>query len=85
MAIALCPDCEEGISLGPRPRIGQRVTCPHCNAELEVVEISPLELDWAFEDTDTDWDEEDEWEEEENWGEEEDVEDWEDQEDDEDL
>ena len=80
MAIALCPDCEEGISLGPRPRIGQKVTCPHCNAELEVVEISPLELDWAFEDTDTDLDEEDEWEED-DWGEdeEEDVEDWEDE------
>jgi hypothetical protein len=82
MAIALCPDCEEGISVGPRPRIGQRVTCPHCNAELEVVEINPLELDWAFEDTDTDYDEEDEWEEE-DWGEEEDVEDWEDEEDEE--
>jgi len=36
----------------------------HCNAELEVVEISPLELDWAFEDTDSDFDDEDEWEEE---------------------
>lgn len=71
MSVALCPDCEEGISFGARVRIGQRVSCPHCGADLEVVEVSPLELDWVYEDTDwededgeDDWDEdEDDWDE----------------------
>lgn len=80
MAIAFCPDCEEGVALGPQPRIGQRVTCTHCRTELEVIDLSPLELDWAYEDSDLDWDDEDEWEDE-------DEEEWdnEDDEDDEDF
>jgi lysine biosynthesis protein LysW len=58
MSVALCPDCEEGINFGSRVRIGQRLSCPHCGADLEVVELSPIELDWAYEDTD--WEDEDE-------------------------
>jgi lysine biosynthesis protein LysW len=57
MSVALCPDCEEGINFGSRVRIGQRVSCPHCGADLEVVEVSPLELDWAYEDVD--WEDQD--------------------------
>jgi transcription initiation factor IIE alpha subunit len=75
MAIAFCPECEEGVSLGPRPRIGQRVTCPHCNAELEVVDLSPVELDWAYDELEVDWEEEEDWDEEDDWDEEEDDED----------
>ncbi len=71
MATAFCPDCEEGIALGPEPKIGQRVTCPHCSAELEVVDLSPLELDWAYEDSDLDWDEEEDWDED-DWDDDED-------------
>lgn len=73
MAIAFCPDCDGSVSLGPTPQIGQRVTCPHCDAELEVIEVSPPELDWAYDEMDIDWGDEEEWEEEE-WDEEE--EDW---------
>jgi lysine biosynthesis protein LysW len=29
--------------------IGQRVVCPHCQADLEVVETVPIELDWYYE------------------------------------
>jgi hypothetical protein len=79
MAIAFCPDCEEGVSLGPQPRIGQRVVCPHCRAELEVIDLSPLELDWAYDDSDLDWDEEEEWDEEE-WDDDEGKDDWDEEE-----
>jgi hypothetical protein len=48
MPTEFCPDCEMPIRIGPRPKIGQRVTCPHCTARLEVTEVSPLEFYWAF-------------------------------------
>ena len=47
MPTEFCPDCEMPIRIGPRPKIGQRVTCPHCTARLEVTEVSPLELNWV--------------------------------------
>jgi lysine biosynthesis protein LysW len=74
MATALCPDCGQKIVIGPKPKKGQWVSCPHCNADLELISISPLELDWAQydeedveddfwddeEDEFDDWDDEDE-------------------------
>jgi alpha-aminoadipate carrier protein LysW len=55
MASAYCPDCDERIVLNPNPRVGKRITCPHCEADLEVIGVDPLELDWVY-----DWDEDDE-------------------------
>lgn len=81
MSVALCPDCEEGIRFGSRARLGQRVSCPHCGADLEVVELSPLELDWAYEDTD--WEDEDD-EDDDDW-EDDDEDDWDDDDEDDDL
>ena len=63
MAVGYCLDCENGINLGKEPFIGQRVTCRACGAFVEVVEISPIEFEWAY-DEDDDWDIEDEDEEE---------------------
>jgi lysine biosynthesis protein LysW len=80
MSVALCPDCEEGINFGSRVRIGQRVSCPHCGADLEVVEVSPLELDWAYEDVAWE-DEEDEDDVEDDWDDDEDEDDWDDDDD----
>ncbi|MFN2292015.1 MAG: hypothetical protein ACK2UC_12555 [Anaerolineae bacterium] len=72
MAIAFCPDCEDPIQIGDRPKVGQRVTCHSCGAELEVIEASPLELDWAFDGPIDDWeeeeDDEEEWDDDEEWG-----------------
>ena len=48
MPTEFCPDCEIPIRTGPRPRIGQRLTCPHCNASLEVTDVSPLEVYWVI-------------------------------------
>ncbi|MCI0399497.1 MAG: hypothetical protein L0332_32200 [Chloroflexi bacterium] len=70
MTSALCPDCGRKIVVGPKPKKGQWVSCPHCNADLEIVSLSPLEFDWAQYDAE---DEEEEFEEEyELWEEEED-------------
>lgn len=55
---AECPDCGEKVTLRGAVALGQRVTCPHCEAVLEVVETDPVELDWAEEDEDLDEDEE---------------------------
>ena len=56
----VCPDCGEEITIRGNVRLGQEVVCPHCDAELEVVETEPLELDWAYDDGDYDEEEEEE-------------------------
>lgn len=45
---AVCPACSKSILLGPKPKLGQRVVCPSCKADLEVAWLEPLELDWPF-------------------------------------
>ncbi|MGC8837753.1 MAG: hypothetical protein ACP5UM_04980 [Anaerolineae bacterium] len=45
---AYCPDCDEPIRLRGKVALGMRVTCPSCGAELEVVSLKPLELDWVY-------------------------------------
>ena len=76
MAIAFCPDCEEPVRVAT-PKLGQRVTCPSCGGELEIVEVSPLQLDWAYDDPSEDWEEDEETD---DWDDDED--DWDDDEDD---
>lgn len=60
MPSAYCPDCDEKIVLN-NPRVGQKLFCPHCDTEVEVIGIDPLDLDWAYDMSyDDDWDDEDE-------------------------
>lgn len=47
--IAPCPDCEYEIRFDAIPNHGERVTCPECWADLRVVSVDPLELEWATE------------------------------------
>jgi lysine biosynthesis protein LysW len=63
MHISYCPDCEQEIDLGARPREGQEVTCPNCGIYLEVISLDPLELDWAVSEFGEYWgpDEEEDW------------------------
>lgn len=49
MMEAECPSCGESIEVGRKPKMGQRVVCPGCDVELEVVWLDPLELDWPAE------------------------------------
>jgi lysine biosynthesis protein LysW len=71
MASTYCPDCDGKISITAGGKVGQRLICPHCDAELEVISLEPLELDWAY---DWSWDEEEGDDEEEE--EEDEDEDW---------
>jgi lysine biosynthesis protein LysW len=58
MSSTYCPECDERIVFNPgKPKFGQRLSCPSCSAELEVISIDPLELDWAY---DWEWDEDEE-------------------------
>lgn len=51
MAISLdCLDCAEPIALASRPLLGQKIVCGRCQATLEVINLEPLELDWAYDD-----------------------------------
>ena len=61
ISTARCPDCDDIVRMKAKPRIGLKVTCPICDAELEVVGIDPLELEWAVDDDwdDDDWDDDD--------------------------
>jgi lysine biosynthesis protein LysW len=55
MVSAYCPDCDQKIVLPAPVALGQRLTCLHCDAELEVISVEPLELDWVY---DWSWEEE---------------------------
>ena len=56
-----CPDCGEKITLRGTIEVGQRVTCPECSADLEVISTSPVELDWVYEDSEYDDEEEEDY------------------------
>lgn len=45
-----CPECDSRIRLRT-PRLGQRVQCRECGTPLEVIDLHPLELDWAYDDS----------------------------------
>ena len=47
---AYCPDCDRLIHLPSKPSVGDPVTCPHCRAKLEVIDLNPIELDWMYDD-----------------------------------
>ena len=44
--MANCPECEAAIDMEIEDvEEGQRIDCPECGAQLEVVNTNPLELD----------------------------------------
>jgi hypothetical protein len=45
MLVARCPVCEDIITVGVVLKLYQPVTCPTCLANLQVVSLSPFELD----------------------------------------
>ena len=57
MEVSNCIGCNTEIRFRQSPKIGMLVSCDECGAELEVVWLDPLELDWPFID---DWDEDEE-------------------------
>ena len=51
-ATTACPDCGDRLYFTGKVGLFQRVVCPNCGAELEVVQTEPVELEWAYEDYD---------------------------------
>jgi len=48
--------CGAKVSVASNAKEGDIVFCDACDAELEVVSIKPLELDWPLDDSDEDAD-----------------------------
>lgn len=58
MQTAECPQCGNEVPVGAQPKLGKIVECKECGAELEIVWLDPLELDWPLDEDE--YDEEDE-------------------------
>jgi lysine biosynthesis protein LysW len=43
-----CPECDGEVTLPEPVAYEQRVSCGYCGAQLLVISLNPLELDWAF-------------------------------------
>ncbi len=55
-----CPECGATIHIGNRVKVGDKIACPDCGAKLEVIGVTPLEVDWVFnppapDEQDRDW------------------------------
>jgi alpha-aminoadipate carrier protein LysW len=58
--MATCPECDAEIEVDEFDvDKGDQLSCPDCGSNLEVVGLSPIELDLAPEDDDEDDDDED--------------------------
>lgn len=42
--------CAAAVPLPEKVAVGSLVYCPECDAELEVLNLNPVELDWPLED-----------------------------------
>ncbi|MCA9957705.1 MAG: hypothetical protein KC413_01580 [Anaerolineales bacterium] len=85
---AKCPACGATIALPSTLKEGQVIECSSCDAKLEVISADPVELDWAFEDDDYEYDYEDdgyEYDEDDEYDEEDDEYGYDDDEDDDDY
>ena len=51
---AFCPECNGNVTFKRTPWLGEKVTCRHCDTDLEVVDLNPIELDWTFDQDDDD-------------------------------
>lgn len=51
---ATCPECEAEFGLPAGVMVNELISCPDCGAELEVLNLSPVELALAP-DVEEDW------------------------------
>lgn len=40
-----CPDCHQSIPLPANPQRGDILECPYCATEVEIVSLSPVEVE----------------------------------------
>jgi lysine biosynthesis protein LysW len=52
-----CPNCDAVVSVD-KPKMGAMVRCRECDMQLEVISLSPFELDFPL-DYEEEWDDED--------------------------
>ena len=52
-----CPLCGAHILVESKAYLGKITFCPECDAELEVINLNPFELDIPLEDIDEDFEE----------------------------
>ena len=49
MSTTFCLDCDYEINLGGHLETGQKLKCPNCQIKMEIIQVEPLLLDWAYE------------------------------------
>ena len=59
MANAKCPMCGASVGVPTKVKEGDQVFCDACDAELEVVSVKPLELDWPLDDIEDEYEDHD--------------------------
>ncbi len=67
MPYAVCPGCDQNIYFRKTPKLGDIVYCDNCEADLEVVNVNPIELDWPWEEEDEDYEDYEYEDEDEDW------------------
>ncbi len=48
--VGICPGCGAKIRFHRAVHLGEFVSCDECDDELEVIQVQPLKLDWAYAD-----------------------------------
>ena len=48
LQLGACPECDADIRFSKAPFLGQKKTCPNCYADLIVLSLHPIEMDWEF-------------------------------------
>lgn len=48
MDTVVCPHCNHDLHLENDLHVGKDFLCPVCTARLEILSLSPLEVDWQF-------------------------------------
>ena len=61
MPMGICPECGSEIHVSSDVEVGDYVTCPECDAELNVIELDPLEFEVAEFEEGYEEDEDEEW------------------------
>ncbi|MCB0074583.1 MAG: hypothetical protein KDE20_24125 [Caldilineaceae bacterium] len=69
-----CLDCDRKIILHTDVRVGDQVICSSCDAEFQIVNLTPVEIDWLFDGYEDDDDDYDDWDDDEEYEDEEEEE-----------
>lgn len=72
----VCLDCEEEIKISRNSKIGEIISCLFCEAQMRLLSLNPVRVDWAMDDdvlddydsSDDQWDDDDDddWDDEDN-------------------